>query len=311
MAAVTTPNYLDNFDTSQNANTPLVVITGETASGKSELAMRVAKNLNGELICADSWTVYKGFDIGTAKPSKKDQSEIPHHLIDVADPRIGFNAALFQRMAQQLISDIAKKGKLPILVGGTGLYIDSILFDYSFLPPSTTTAQREQLNKLSLEELIKETKKRNLNTQDIDMRNKRRIIRLIENDGRRPSKKQLRSNTVIIGMRLPLGELRERIIRRIDAMVEAGFVEEVRTLGSQYGWGCEPMRAPGYRAFADYIAGSITLEQAKERFRQNDLKLAKKQRTWFKRNKSIQWFSSADEAYAYIGSIKNYLIHKQ
>jgi len=274
---------------------PLIVIVGETASGKSALAMELAEKLGGELICADSWTVYRGFDIGTAKPTAEDQALVPHHLLDVADPSVGFSAAEFQRLAKQAIADIVVRGKLPIMVGGTGLYIDSVLYDYSFLPASDPTL-RNELNAMSLENLIKKAESMELDMSGIDLRNKRRVIRLIENNGVRPSKKPMRENTLVIGMKRPLEELRERIIARIDTMVEQGFPDEVRRLGEQYGWDCEPMRAPGYRAFADFVLGKISLQDAKDRFRQNDLQLAKKQRTWFKRNDSIQWVS--DPSYA-------------
>jgi tRNA dimethylallyltransferase len=273
---------------------PLLVILGETASGKSALAMKLAKKLDGELICADSWTVYKGFDIGTAKPTAEDRAEVPHHLLDVADPADGFSAAVFKRMAEEAIDRISTRGKLPILVGGTGLYIDSILYDYSFLPVSDPDLRKE-LNSMSLEALLQKADDMELDTEGIDLRNKRRVIRLIENEGIRPTKKPLRENTVILGTTREPDELRERIIARIDAMVGAGFVDEVQRLGEQYGWDCEPMRAPGYRAFSEYVRGSISLDMAKERFRQNDLQLAKKQRTWFRRNSSIHWLNNREE----------------
>ncbi len=274
---------------------PLVVIVGETASGKSALAMELAKQFNGEIVSADSWAVYKGFDIGTAKPTKEEQAEVQHHLIDVAEPLEGFSAAVFKRLATGAIEDIQTRGKLPILVGGTGLYIDSILYDYSFLPPSDPML-RQELNTMSLDQLIKKAEEMELDTTGIDMRNKRRIIRLIENNGVRPTKHKLRPNTLILGVKRPPEELEGRITERIDAMVEQGFPEEVKQLGEQYGWDIEPMRAPGYRAFADYVKGQISLGQAKLRNKQNDLQLAKKQRTWFKRNSSIQWLSDPSEA---------------
>jgi tRNA dimethylallyltransferase len=266
------------------------VITGETASGKSDMAMELARRLGGELICADSWTVYEGFDIGTAKPSRADRAEVPHHLLDVADPREGFSVVLFKRLAQTAIEDISARGKLPIVVGGTGLYIDALLYDYSFLP-ATSPELRKELNSLSLPELLERAEAADYDLSGIDIRNKRRVIRLIENAGQRPTKQPLRVNTLILGIRRDPAELKSRIERRIDAMVAAGFPDEVKSLGEQYGWNNEPMKAPGYRAFADYVQGKISLEMAKERFRQNDLQLAKKQRTWFKRNSSIHWLS--------------------
>lgn len=274
---------------------PLVVIVGETASGKSDLAIRLAEQFNGEVISADSWTVYRGFDIGTAKPTPEDRERIPHHLLDVADPREGFSAAVFKRLAVQAIGDIGARGKLPILVGGTGLYIDSVLHDYEFLP-APDPQMRSELNGMNLAELLKKAQDLQLDTAGIDLRNKRRVIRLIENNGQRPTRQALRPNTLILGVRKPLDELRRRIIDRVEVMVAAGFVDEVRHLGETYGWDIEPMRAPGYRAFADYVCGRVSLEAAKQRFVQNDLQLAKKQRTWFKRNKSIQWVKQQGEA---------------
>ncbi len=283
---------------------PLIVIVGETASGKSALAMELAKQFDGEIISADSWAVYKGFDIGTAKPTKQEQADIPHHLIDVAEPQEGFSAVVFKRLATKAIEDIQKREKLPILVGGTGLYIDSVLYDYSFLPPSDPEL-RQELNVMTLSELIKKAEDMKLDTTGIDMRNKRRIIRLIENNGVRPTKHDLRPNTLMLGVRRPPNELENRITKRIDAMVEQGFPDEVKQLGEQYGWDIEPMRAPGYRAFADYVKGQISLDQAKLRNKQNDLQLAKKQRTWFKRNSSIQWLTDPSNAVEIVTTFLN------
>lgn len=267
---------------------PLLVIVGETASGKTALSIELAQNLDGEIICADSWTVYKGFDIGTAKPTNEEQQGIPHHLLNVANPSEGFSAAIFQRMAKKAISDTSARGKLPIMVGGTGLYTDAILYDYSFLPPSDPV-QRTGLNAMSLEDLLHKAESLHLDLSGIDTRNKRRVIRLIENNGIMPTKSPLRANTLVLGIRRPIDDLRERIVQRVDAMVEAGLAEETARLGEKYGWDCEPMKAPAYRAFRHYCEGDITLVEAKFRMVQNDLQLAKKQRTWFKRNESIHW----------------------
>jgi tRNA dimethylallyltransferase len=261
--------------------------------------MELAQKFNGEIICADSWTVYKGFDIGTAKPTAADQKLVPHHLLDVADPEVGFSAAVFQRLTKQAIQDISSRGKLPFLVGGTGLYVDSILYDYSFLPPSDK-ALRDELNALSLEQVIARAEAMELDTTGIDLRNKRRVIRLIENNGIRPTKQPLRANTLVLGITIDRDVLQAKIEQRIDAMVADGFVDEVRGLLAKYGPDIEPFRAPGYRAFMDYVNGQISLEDAKERFRQNDLQLAKKQRTWFKRNESIQWLPTEDK---YTGAV--------
>lgn len=280
-------------------NLKVITIAGLTASGKTALALDLAEQLDGEIICADSWTVYKGFDIGTAKPTLEEQARAPHHLLDVADPSEGYSAAIFKRMADAAVEDIRSRGKTPIIVGGTGLYIDAVLYGYSFLPPSDPKL-REELNELSIEQLIARAEAMELDTTGIDLRNKRRIIRLIENNGVRPTKHEMRDDAIVVGLTRPPEVLRERIIKRVDLMVEAGFPDEVRRLGEQYGWDCEPMRAPGYRSFSEYVQGKITLEMAKERFRQNDLQLAKKQRTWFKRNPHMTWFKDPKEAFEFV-----------
>lgn len=286
---------------------PLVVILGETASGKTSLSIALAKQFNGEVICADSWTVYRGFDIGTAKPTPKEQDGIPHHLLDVADPAEGYSAAVFQRQAGEAISDISARGKLPIMVGGTGLYIDSVLYNYGFLPASNPN-ERAILNDLSLAELHDLAAKKGLDLSLIDDRNKRRVIRLIENNGILPTREPMRKNTALIGIRRDPLELKQRIIDRVDEMVRQGLADEVAQLGAQYGWECEPMKAPAYRAFREYVQGDITLAEAKLRMVQNDLKLAKKQRTWFKRNKDIHWITpdaAIEDMYELIKQVLN------
>jgi len=269
----------------------LVVIVGETASGKSDLAMRLAEQLDGELVCADSWTVYKDFDIGTAKPSKLERAKIPHHLLDVADAHGGFSAAVFQELAQPAINAIAARGRLPIMVGGTGLYVDSVLYQYSFLEQADP-AERERLNNMTLNEVLAEANIKGLDTSMVDTRNKRRVIRLIENEGQLPTKKALRPNTLILGIRVPREELEARITKRVDAMLEAGLEFEVQRLADEYGWGAEPMKGVGYAQWREYFEGSQTLTETRAKIIKATLDLAKRQRTWFKRNKSIHWLGT-------------------
>lgn len=285
-------------------NSPLIVIVGETASGKSELAMRIAEKFGGEIIAADSWTVYKEFDIGTAKPSAGERAGVPHHLIDVADPRKGFSAAEYKRLALAAIDDITARARLPILVGGTGLYVDSVVFDYSFLPPATPEI-RAALNSLSIEDLLQKISEAGLDTLGLDLRNKRRLIRLLETNGARATRGHLRANTLIIGMQIPRDELRERIAARIDAMLTAGLENEVAKLAQKYGWNVEPMKGIGYREFAGQFNGSQTLDETRARIISSSLNLAKRQRTWFKRNKSIHWISKQAEAVELITTLLN------
>lgn len=267
---------------------PLLVIVGETASGKSALAMELAQRLNGEIICADSWTVYRGFDVGSAKPSPEEQRRVRHHLLDVADPRDGFSAVLFKRLANQAITDINARGRLPIMVGGTGLYVDSVIYDYSFLPASDP-ALRTELNKLSLQQLHERASQLELTTAGIDARNKRRVVRLIENNGQLPTKRELRANTLTLGIQTVRDDLRQRIEHRVDAMLAAGLESEVKELVERYGWEVEAMKGIGYREWQPYFSDQQSLAVTRQRIVKATLDLAKRQRTWFNRNSSIQW----------------------
>lgn len=274
---------------------PLVVVVGETASGKSALALHLAEKFGGELICADSWTVYKGFDIGTAKPTVEEQKKVPHHLLDVAEPTEGFSAAVFKKLAVNTIQSIVKRGKVPILVGGTGLYIDSVLFDYQFLPPSDP-ALREELNALSLGEVLQRAEAMGLDTTGIDLRNKRRIVRLVENNGVRPTKGPMRENVLVLGIKTDREHLHDRIERRVDAMMAAGLEAEVRQLAGRYGWEVEPMKGIGYIEWKEYFADSQTLDETRAKIIKATMDLAKRQRTWFKRNLGIQWLDDPSQA---------------
>jgi tRNA dimethylallyltransferase len=283
----------------------LLVVVGETASGKSDLALKLAKKLDGEIISADSWQVYKGFDVGTAKPSTSEQKQVKHHLIDVREADEGFNAPLFKKMAQKAIKDISSRGKLPIIVGGTGLYIDSLIYDYGFLPAVPAT-QRAKLNSMSLEDLIKEGRVRKINLETIDLRNKRRVIRAIEAKGQKPTKKTLMPGIIVIGLRLSREELRNRLDKRVEKMFKEGLEQEVKGLSEQHGWGVEPMKGIGYREFKDYFAGDQTLDQTKKRIISSTLNLAKRQRTWFKRHNFIHWYDSPEAAFtSVIKSLNN------
>lgn len=275
--------------------TPLLVIVGETASGKSALALDFAQRFNGEIICADSWTVYKGFDIGTAKPTAAERAKIPHHLLDIADPRDGYNAALFKQAAATTIEDIALRGKLPIMVGGTGLYVDSILYDYSFLDRAEPS-RRAELDSLTIDALLKMAKAEGINLAGVDLRNKRRIIRAIENGGLRPTHKSMRQATLVLGLRLPIDELRRRVEARVDTMISDGLKLEVRQLAKTYGWGVEAMKGIGYLEWQAYFAGTQDEAETRQRIITDTMQLAKKQRTWFKRNKCVHWVDDRSKA---------------
>lgn len=282
----------------------LVVIVGETGSGKSALALKVAEQFNGEVIAADSWTVYKGFDIGTSKPTTEERRRVNYHLLDVADPQEGFNAPQFKELAKVAIRDIRNRDKLPIMVGGTGLYIDSVLFDFGFLP-NLGTDERQKLDQMELSQLVELANSQKLDLSGVDIRNKRRVIRAIEAKGQKPSKKDMISGALVVGLQIDREELRDRVEDRIEQMISAGLEQEVGGLAKRYGWDIEPMKGIGYREWRGYFEGKQTLEQTKERIISATMNLAKRQRTWFKRNQNIQWFSSAGAAYEFLADALN------
>lgn len=270
---------------------PLLVIVGETASGKSTLALQLAQRYYGEIICADSWTVRREANIGSAKPTAAEQALVPHHLLDVAGPNEDFTAAVFKRLAERAINDIANRGKLPIMVGGTGLYIDSVLFDYGFLPAGDRQ-ERQKLNAMTNSELINIINNRGLDLTGIDTGNKRRLIRLIETNGQKPTKKPIRPNTLVIGIRVDKQELEQKINDRVDKMIKDGLEGETRALVSKYGWDCEALKGVGYAQWRGYFDGQDTLDMTRQKIIKATLDLAKRQRTWFKRNKGIQWITT-------------------
>jgi len=269
----------------------LLIIVGETASGKSALALRLAQQYQGEIICADSWTVRREADIGTAKPTAADRSKVPHHLLDVVGPDEDFTAAVFKRLANKAIDEIAARSRLPIMVGGTGLYVDSVIYDYGFLPAGNRQ-DRQKLNQLSRDQLLAKIKTAGFRTERIDTNNKRRLIRLLETDGRQPSKKPLRPNTLMIGLRTDREVLKKRIITRTDAMLAAGLEAEVKRLARSYGWNCEALKGISYSQWQDYFAGTANLEETRQKIIKATLGLAKRQRTWFKRNRHINWIAT-------------------
>ena len=270
-------------------NPPLLVILGETATGKTRLGLELAKLLDGEIISADSWTVRKELNIGTDKPSKKDRREVKHHLIDIVAPNEHFSAVAFKELANKAIEEINSRGKLPIIVGGTGLYIDSVIYDYGFLDDSEPD-RRDYLNSLSIEELLEVIYEEGLEISErIDQRNKRRLIRLIESSGREPKKSELRANTLLIGLQMDAVTQAHYIEARVDRMLREGLEEEVRQLSLKYGCDCEALKGVGYKQWQRYIDGTQCLEETRLQIISATNNLAKKQRTWFKRNKSIHW----------------------
>lgn len=276
---------------------PLVVIVGPTASGKSATAMRIAKEFNGEIICADSRTIYKYMSIGTAKPSVQDQAEVPHWGLDLVEPGESFTAADFKVYAQKKIDEIRSRGHLPMLVGGTGLYVDGVIFDYEFAPAQPEL--RKMLEKLSLAELHKYCKNNNVTLPENEQ-NKRYVIREIERQN--TSGKRLNEptpNTLVVGIATDRDILRARIEARSEQLFETGMIEEAKMLGEKYGWDSEAMTGNIYPLVKQLLDGDLSETELKEKFITADWRLAKRQLTWLKRNQFIHWFE-LDAAYEYI-----------
>ena len=265
---------------------PLIAIVGETASGKSALAMEIAEHYHGEIIAADSRTIYKGMDIGTGKPTAADQRLVPHHGLDLVWPGESYTAANFQRYAREVIHDIGGRGKLPILVGGSGLYLDSVIYNYAF-DKQADSVLRDELSAKSISEL-QAILTEGLIPMPTNPLNKRHLIRQIETGGVSQIR-ELRPNTLILGIEIEKDVLEQNVIRRVDAMFTAGLTREAEVLATAYSWNSEPMKGIGYREFHSYFEGQESLDGIREMIIKDTLQLAKRQRTWFRRNKSIHW----------------------
>lgn len=276
--------------------TKVIAIVGPTASGKSALAMKLAQKYNGEIVCADSRTVYRYMDIGTAKPTAEDMLQISHHLVNIKDPGEPFSAAEFKGLALAAIEDIGSRGRVAFLVGGTGLYVDSVLYDYQF-PTGADISEREELSRLSLGHLVRRLNEIDPSlAQTIDTQNPRRVIRAIETAGQKKTKQALRKDTLVLGMLVDKKVLQNKISARVTDMLAQGFLAEVQKIGEKFGFESEALTGIGYRAFRDVVKGTKTPDEAAAEFIKGDLNLAKRQMTWFKRNPDIQWISSLPEA---------------
>lgn len=276
------------MESSNYNKTPLIVIVGPTASGKTSLAINLAEIYGGEIICADSRTVYKDMDIGTAKPSYEDCQRVPHWGIDLVYPYEYFSAAEFKQYSFKKIEDIRSRNKIPFLVGGTGLYIDAIVFDYKFGNKSDVK-KRTLLEKLTIEELWEYCSKNNIELPD-NYNNKRYVIRCIEQGGINNSRKvEINNNIIVVGISTDRDNLRKRIKDRIEQFFDNNVVEEARILGKIYGWDNRAMSGNIYPILHKYIDNEINIEEAKVEIFYRDWHLAKRQMTWFRRNKNIEW----------------------
>lgn len=283
----------------------IVVIAGPTASGKTAAGIEVAKKLKGEIISADSMQIYKYMDIGSAKPTVDEMQGIPHHMIDVVYPDEDFSVALFRNMAGKLIDDIIQRNHIPIIVGGTGLYINSLIYPYDFTDSADDTDYRELITELAREkgnEFI-HNMLRDIDPESytrIHPNNLRRVIRALEvykNTGKTISEYQKQSRerdseytAAYIGLNMDRGLLYNRINQRVDLMFEAGLIEEVKKLRFMgYTKNMVSMQGIGYKEIFDYLDNKCTIEETKEIIKQSSRHYAKRQLTWFRRDENIHW----------------------
>lgn len=280
-----------------NKTKPFVVaIVGPTAVGKSAYAVTLAKKLNGEIISADSRQIYRGLDIGSGKITKKEMGDIPHHLLDVASPKKVFSVHDFKRIAEPIIKDILARGKTPIVVGGTGFYIDALLGGVSLPNVPPNNALRKKLGKLTLSALVKKLKKLDPKRAKVmDLKNKVRVIRAIEIATELGSVPVIRTKKLPfevrwIGLTTSREKLRKNIVKRLNARLVQGMLKEVVKLHKQ-GVSWKRMNELGleYRYCALYLQGKLTEAQLIKTLTEKIYQYAMRQFRWFKRNKQIKW----------------------
>ncbi len=273
-------------------------IVGPTASGKSALAIEVAKSINGEIICADSRTVYTGLDVSTAKPTATDRAEVPHWGLDLVKPDQSYSAADFKEYAQSCIADIQKRGKIPIIVGGTGLYIDGLFYDFKF-GPAKDTAQRKKLEELSIEQLLAIISDKKLETPE-NSKNKRYLIRAIEQGGVNKQKNAPIKDALIIGLAPDRKILTKRIADRAYKMLEDGALKEAEWLFNTYGQEAPAASSPFFKSYKPYFFEAKSIEECTGQDIIKNRQLAKRQLTWFKRNSNTKWFEDTKDAHNFV-----------
>lgn len=288
---------------------PLVVVAGPTASGKTEAAIRICQWFDGEVISADSMQIYKYLSVGTAKPDEAEKEGIPHHLMDFLEPSQAFSVAEYVQKAKEVIADIHSRGKLPVLVGGTGLYIDSLINNIQFSETDNDPALRQELQNYAAEQ-GNDALWQKLNEMDpeaaanIHPNNVGRVIRaieMIELSGKTKTEQLLESrrepspyDVFYIGINYRDRQtLYERINRRVHIMLEQGLEEEARWL-LEHGYAPTAAQAIGYKEMFGYLNGEESLEQAIEKIQIGSRHYAKRQLTWFRRNEAVQWFYPDD-----------------
>ena len=289
----------------------LIVVAGPTASGKTRLAIDIAKSVNGEIVNADSMQIYKYMNIGSAKPTLEEQSEAKHHLIDFLEPDEEFSVADYTELAHKVIAEIASRGKIPIMCGGTGLYINSVVNDITFGEIETDYKLREELNELAkqhgsqyLLDILKEFDP--VSAQRLHPGNLRRIVRAIEfyrttgipisEHQEMTKQKESRYEPLMLCVKWDREVLYDRINKRVDIMMNDGLLDEVKQLMEMgYTKELNSMKGIGYKEIIDYFEGTMSLEDTVNLIKQSSRRYAKRQLTWFRRDKRIHWLDANED----------------
>ena len=287
----------------------VVVICGPTASGKTALSIELAKRINGEIISSDSMQIYKDMDIGTAKPTKEEMQGIKHYLVDFVEPNKRYSVADFKKDAEKAIEEILKNGKVPIIVGGTGLYVDSLIYGIEYQDIKFDEQYRKELeNRVEqegLESLYNEAKKIDPQAMEkISSNDQKRILRVLEiykatGKNKTEQEAESRKNGVkydykVFAINMDREKLYERINKRVDIMIEQGLIQEVQDLLKKYDEFPTAMQGLGYKEVVEYLQGNISKEEMIEKIKMETRRYAKRQMTWFKKNKQTIWIEPQD-----------------
>ena len=287
----------------------VIVICGPTASGKTALSIELAKKINGEIISSDSMQIYKDMDIGTAKPTKEEMQGIKHYLLDFVEPSRRYSVADFKKDAEKAIEDILEKGKVPIVVGGTGLYVDSLIYGIEYQDIKFDEQYRKELENRAeqegLESLYNEAKQIDPQAMEkISANDHKRLLRVLEiykATGKNKTEQEIesRKNGIkydykVFAINMDREKLYERINKRVDIMIEQGLIQEVQDLLKKYEEFPTAMQGLGYKEVVEYLQGNISKEEMIDKVKMETRRYAKRQITWFKKNKQTIWIGPQD-----------------
>ena len=292
-------------------NPKVIVIVGPTASGKTALSIELAKQINGEIVSCDSMQIYKDMDIGSAKPSKEEMQGIKHYMIDIASPEERFSVAEYKKQAEKAIEEILQKGKNPIIVGGTGLYANSLIYGIEYNEIKFDEEYRNKLEEIAssedgLKQLYDKATKIDSNAMKIISQNdKKRILRVLEiyhSTGKTKTELEIesRKNGVkyeykVFAIDMPRDILYDRINKRVDIMLEAGLIKEVESLLKKYKVFPTAMQGLGYKEVVEYLEQKLTKEEMIDKIKQETRRYAKRQLTWFRKNKETIWLDGLND----------------